>query len=229
MNQTIYWANLSDIPDQDMQLKPLLTDLSNSQSKHPGSNFVACPAISNKHRNTFMSTIPYDVSVRFVNNKIITDDKIITKRPGLYDNSNAFDWRVGRIFFSPTPQLMEVSPAFLHKTSYSQQAHAPSGAFDVGQWFRPSSPTFQLWPGETEFQGTKGEAHLYFNFPSENKIVLEQFHVTDRMVEIMNICVYYKFSNPRKRLPFVYDMFSSGGFKEEVLKEIQQNLYNKPL
>lgn len=226
MNQTIYWANLSNLPDEDMQLKPLLTNLANSQSDHTGFNFVACPAISGKHRNTFMSTIPYDVSARFINNKLVTDDSRITQRPGLYDNSYAFDWNIQRIFFSPTPQLMEVSPAFLHRTSYSQQAHAPSGAFDVGQWFRPSSPTFQLWSDQSEFQGIKDEAHLYFNFPSDNKIVLEQFHMTDKLNEIMETCVYYKFSNPRKRLSFIYDMFSSGGFKEEILKEISQNLYS---
>jgi hypothetical protein len=226
MNQTIYWANLSNLPDQDMQLSPLLTDLANSQSDHPGSNFVACPATTSKHRNTFMSTIPYDMSLRFVNNKLVTDDKLIKQRLGLYDNSNAFDWRMNRIFFSPTPQIMEVSPAFLHRTSYSQQGHAPSGAFDVGQWFRPSSPTFQLWSGQSEFQGIKGEAHLYFNFPSENKIVLEQFQMTDKLINIMNTCLQHKFHEPRKRLPHLYDVFSDGGFKEEILKEISQNLYS---
>jgi hypothetical protein len=225
MNQTIYWANLSNLPDEDMQLTPLLTNLANSQSKYPGSNFVACPATSDKHRNTFMSRIPYDISVRFVNNKIVTDDRRISQRVGLYDNSNAFDWNIPRIFFSPTPQLMDVSPAFLHKTSYSQQGHAPSGAFDVGQWFRPSSPTFQLWPEQSEFQGIKGEPHLYFNFPSENKIVFEQFRMTDKLTKIMDTCLNYKFYSPRKRLPFLYDMFSGRGFKEEILKDIQQNLY----
>jgi hypothetical protein len=173
-----------------------------------------------------MSTIPYDMSVRFVNNKLVTDDKLIRQRLGLYNNSYAFDWRINRIFFSPTPQMMEVSPAFLHRTSYSQQGHAPSGAFDVGQWFRPSSPTFQLWPDQSEFQGIKGEAHLYFNFPSENKIVLEQFHMTDKLFKIMDTCMNYKLHDPKKRLPFLYDVFSSGGFKEEALKEISQNLYS---
>jgi hypothetical protein len=229
MNQTIYWANLSNLPDEDMQLKPLLADLANSQSNYPGMNHVACPATSSKHRNTFMSTIPYDMSARFVNNKLVTDDSLIKRRLSLYDDSNAFDWKINRIFFSATPQIMEVSPAFLHRTSYSQQGHAPSGAFDVGQWFRPASATFQLWSGQSEFKGIKGEAHLYFNFPSDNKVVLEQFHMTDKLVEVMDKCMNYKYADPKRRLPFLYDIFSSAGGREEVIKEISQNLYNKPL
>jgi hypothetical protein len=225
MSQIIYWANVSDISDDSVKLTPLLADLASSQLEHKGINFVACPAITTKHRNTFMSRVPYDLSVRFVNDKLITDDSRIIQRTGLYNNSYAFDWNIQRIFFSPTPQLMEVSPAFLHKTSYSDQGHAPSGAFDIGQWFRPSSPTFQLWSNQSEFQGIKDEPHLYYNFPSDNKIILQQFNMTDKLNEIAHSCISYKLINPRKKLPFIYNVFSSLGLQGEIMKEISQNLY----
>jgi hypothetical protein len=225
MNQIIYWANLSDISDDSIKLSSLLQDLGRSQLENRGVNFVACPAITTKHKNTFISRIPYDLSVKFVNDKLITDDSRIIQRTGLYNNSYAFDWNIKKIFFSPTPQLMEVSPAFLHRTSYSDQGHAPSGAFDIGQWFRPSLPTFQLWSNQSEFQGIKDEPHLYYNFPSYNNIVLQQFKMTNRLNEIVDSCVNYKLYNPGKKLPILYNIFSSLGLHGEVMKEISQNLY----
>lgn len=124
---------------------------------------------------------------------------------------------------------MEVSPAFLHKTSYSQYGHAPSGEFDISKWFRPSSPTFQMWEGETEFQAKKGEAHLYFNFPNEKRIKLEQFQMNKRLYEIMHLCVNYKINKPNQTLPSIYEMFETTGLKEDTLKEIQNNLITPKL
>ena len=225
MDKIIYWANLSNLSDDSMKLEPLLADLASSQSEHRGYNFLACPAITSRHKNTFISRMPYDASVRFINDELITNDDRITQRDGLYSNSYSFNWAINRIFFSPTPQLMEINPAFLHRTSYSVQGHAPSGAFDIGQWFRPSHPTFQLWPNESEFYGIKGEPHLYFNFPNDKKIKLEQFNMTDRLNDIMGDCLNYKFQDPRKKLPFIYNLFSSMGVQKDIMKEISQNLF----
>ena len=229
MNKTIYWANLTKLQSSQLELKPLLADLAQSQANHKGGNFVACPAISSKHKNTFVSTIPYDLSVKFYDNKLFTSDTKVTKREGLYDNSYAFDWGLSRIFFSKEPQLMETSPAFLHKTSYYKYGHAPSGAFDISQWFRPSNPTFQLWSGETDFIAKAGEAHLYFNFPSEHKINFEQFAMSDRLNEIMFTCVNYKVGKPKQQLPSVYNMFVESGLREETLLEIKNNLITPKL
>ena len=119
---------------------------------------------------------------------------------------------------------MEVSPAFLHKTSYSQYGHAPSGEFDISKWFRPSSPTFQLWEKETEFKAKQGEAHLYFNFPNKKKVKLQEFKMTERLFEIMYLCINYKLIQPNQPLSVSYEMFESTGLQEEVIKQIKQNL-----
>lgn len=229
MDKIIYWANLTQLEDSQLELKPLLADLAQSQAGHKGGNFVACPAISSKHKNTFVSTIPYDLSVRFYNDELFTSDTKVTRREGLYDNSYAFDWGLSRIFFSEEPQLIETSPAFLHKTSYSKYGHAPSGAFDISQWFRPSSPTFQLWSGETEFQAKAGEAHLYFNFPNEYRISLKQFAMSDRLNQIMHTCVNYKIQKPKQRLSSIYNMFVENGLQKDTLKEIKSNLITPEL
>ena len=64
MSQVIYWANLSEFPSESMTPKPLLKDLADSQSEHKGGNWVACPAISTKHKNTFFTTFPRGVKVQ---------------------------------------------------------------------------------------------------------------------------------------------------------------------
>lgn len=221
---TIYWASLNQDDTLDLEPKPLLNDIAKSQSDHKGWNHIACPAIKNKHANTFITHIPYDLNVQFYDGQLFSSDNKVTERKGLYENSSAFNWEIQRIFFSPISQIMEVTPAYLHKTSYSQQGHAPSGAFDIGQWFRPSSPTFQLWSGETTFTAKKGDAHLYLNFPNTNKIVLQQFNMTNNLYEIMVTCLNYKFVKPKQNLSSIYQMFNKKGLKENIMQEIQNNI-----
>ena len=224
MTQTIYWAAFNQEPTPDLELKSLVRHIANTQSNYVGENQIACPAIRGKHSNTFFSTFPYDLEVMFQDKLITNKPEVIEQRTGLYENSYAFNWYYNRIFFSPIPQMMETSPAFLHQTSYSQYGHAPSGAFDIGRWFRPSAPTFQLWSGIKEFKAIKGEAHLYFNFPSEDKIELKQFIMTEDLYRIANANVTLKMYAPKQPLDFMYDNFTQSGRNEEVLREIEANL-----
>jgi hypothetical protein len=225
-SDTIYWSNLSQIPSIDFTLKPLIIDIAKSQNLYPRQNHVACPAIRDRHLNTYFSTIPYDLEVNVSNNEFTTNSPDVMPRQGLYKNSYAFDWKIQRIFFSPFNQTMQVSPAFLHKTSYSQYGHAPSGEFNINKWFRPSSPTFQLWENETTFKAKKGEAHLYFNFPNNNKLILKEFNMSERLFQIMVSCVNYKFQKSNLPLFLNYQMFEQTGLQKETLKEIKNNLIN---
>ena len=218
--QVVYWANLSPIPTSDFTINPLMPSVAKSQSFYPRENHIACPAIRDKHSNTFFSTIPYDIHVKFDNGNLLSSTQLVSPRQGLYQNSYAFNWYIGRVFFSASEQMMEVSPAFLHKTSYAQYGHAPSGRFDISKWFRPSSPTFQLWENETEFHANQGEAHLYFNFPNERKVKLQEFKMTQRLYEIMDLCTGYKSIKPNQPLSAIYDMFEQTGLREETLREI---------
>lgn len=223
-SKTIYWASINQDASVDLAPRSLIADLAKSQSEHKGENFIACPAIRSKHRNTFVTTIPYDINVTFTNGLFFANDKSISPRTGLYPNSYAFDWNIQRIFFSKSPQLLEVSPAFLHKTSYSKYGHAPSGAFDICQWFRPSAPTFQLWSGVEKFSAIQNEAHLYFNFPSDEKIILRQFEMTHVLTEIMLASVSLKAHIKKESLPSLYNRFARTGFKKKIMSEIQANL-----
>lgn len=222
--QTIYWAAFNQDSTPDLELKSLVRHIATTQSNHIGSNQVACPAIRNKHSNTFYSIFPYDLEVSFINGLTTNMPNSIEQRTGLYENSFAFNWHYNRIFFSPVPQTMETSPAFLHQTSYALCGHAPSGAFDIGRWFRPSAPTFQLWSGINEFKALKGEAHLYFNFPSENKIEFKEFKMTDTLYKISDANTSFKSHVPKEGLSNLYRRFTQSGLQKKIMFEIEANL-----
>jgi hypothetical protein len=222
--QTVYWSNLTELSSDLITPLPLLPYIAKSQEGHKHGNHISCPAIRNRHTNTFFTSIPYKLQVDFKEGKFLSTDRMVSPRPGLYESSFAFDWPIGRIFFSDISQILEVSPAYLHETSYSQFGHAPSGSFDIGSWFRPSWPTFQLWPGKKNFSAQKGEAHLYFNFPSKNKIILKEFTMSPKLYEIMYECVNYKQIKPNQNLPNIYQMFKEKGLNNIISKEIKNNL-----
>ena len=223
MGQIIYWSNLSEFPSEIMKPKPLLKDIADSQSEHKGGNWVACPAISTKHKNTFLTTFPRKVEIDF-EKQPISDDNLVSERTGLYKNSRAFDWDIKRIFFSAEHQVLEVSPAFLHQTSYAKYGHAPSGAFDISKWFRPSFPTFQLWEGENCFSAEMGEPHLYYNFPNSERVVLKEFSMTETLYKIMNACLDYKTHSPKQTLNTMYQDFAKAGARDFTLSEINKSL-----
>lgn len=222
--QTIYWAAFNQESTPNLELKSLVRHIASTQNNHIQENHIACPAIRGKHSNTFYSTFPYDLEVSFVEGLFTNKPNSIEQRTGLYENSYAFNWHYNRIFFSPVSQTMETSPAFLHQTSYTQYGHAPSGGFDIGRWFRPSAPAFQLWSGVEEFKAKKGEAHLYFNFPNQEKIEFKQFTMTDNLYQISAHSVMHKEYLPKQNLNSLYARFTQSGFERKIMFEIEANL-----
>lgn len=225
-SNTVYWAVFSDNSNgYDYELSSLVKELGQSQKNYPLENLVACPAVRGKHINTYVSKLPYNLDIQINNNQWQTNHpEDVQPRQGLYDNSYAFDWRFYRIFFSPIPQMMESSPAFLHQTTHTTYGHALSGAFDIGRWFRPTSPAWQMWSNVNEFHALKGEAHLYHNFPNENKIQLQQFIMTDTLREIAEQNVKHKQYVPKQSLFNLYERFTRSGGHKKVLSEIKANL-----
>lgn len=223
--QTIYWAAFNQDPTPDsLKLRSLVRDIATTQNNHVGRNHVACPAIRSKHANTFYGVFPYDLEVSFSGQMITNRPDEVEQRDGLYENSFAFNWRYNRIFFSPVPQMMETSPAFLHQTSYTQYGHAPSGGFDIGRWFRPSAPSFQLWSGITQFKALKDEPHLYFNFPNKDVIQLRQFKMTNSLYDISFASVAHKEIVSKENLQSLYNRFTRSGLNKKIMREIEANL-----
>lgn len=222
---TVYWARYSEACQFfDATPHALLPLLAESQKSHIGNNFVACPAIRNKHKNTFVTHVPWDISVSFFEGEMVTHDSYAFRREGLYDSSYAFDWAIRRIFFSAEPQLMETSPAYFQQTSYSGLGVLSSGSFDISKWFRPSSPNIQLWQGVNYFTARQDEPFLYFNFPNESRIVLKEFKMTDTLYDIATNNVALKNTTPKLSLEALYEYAAVQKQRKTILKEIQTNL-----
>jgi len=224
----VYWGvfdNYAQTSLFDLEPKSLIKDFSESQKNLKDNNYVACPAFREKHRNTFMSYIPYDLAFGYKDGVYHRNRDQITLRDGLYDNSHAFDLNLLRIFYSEDPQILEVSPAYLHKTSYYSMGHPASGAFDIGKWFRPSAPNFQLWSGVTEFSALEGEPHMYFNFPNKNTVQLKQFYVSDKLREISDGNVSFKLYLPKQNFNSLYSRFLKSNQKKIIIEEIKKNLF----
>lgn len=227
-DQVVYWSILYDYAKNslfDLEPKSLIKDFSESQKNVKDNNYVACPSFREKHRNTFVSYIPYDILFGYDNGQYYRNRDELVFRTGLYDNSHAFDLDLTRLFYSEEPQILETSPAFLHKTSYSAMGHMPSGAFDIGKWLRPSSPTFQMWSGVTEFSAKEGEPHMYFNFPNDKKIQLKQFYASDKIREMSEANVSFKSYIPKQNLNSLYSRFLKSNQKKIIIEEIKKNLF----
>jgi|LakMenEpi03Aug12_release.lakeMendotaPanAssembly.Ray.scaffolds.fasta_scaffold314790_3 hypothetical protein len=224
----VYWGIYDDYAKTslfDLEPKSLIKDFAKSQINSRDNNYVSCPAFREKYKNTFISYIPYDISVKFEGDIYYANRDEITPRLGLYNNSYAFDLNLLRIFYSEDSQIIESSPAFLHKTSYSSMGHQASGAFDIGRWVRPSAPTFQLWSGVTEFSALQGEPHMYFNFPNEKRIELKQFYVSDKIKELSQANMSFKYYLPKQNLNSLYSRFVKSNQKNIMIEEIKNNLF----
>jgi hypothetical protein len=79
------------------------------------------------------------------------------------------------------------------------------------------------------FQAKKGEAHLYFTFPNEKRIKLQEFKMSERLFEIVRLCTGYKFVKPNQPLLSNYGMFQESELQQETFKEIQANLLSPKL
>jgi hypothetical protein len=222
-NKVVYWSSAHN--NFNIEPDPWILDFTALQKTVTGKNYMACPSIREKHKNTFISRMPVDLRVNF-NTDYASDERVnMFKDRGIYENSNMFGVNLSRIFFSPEPQMLEVTPPYLHKTSYSQYGHTSSGSFDIHYWFRPTKLMFQLWPEQQYFSINKDEPFAYYNFPNKDKIVFRQFVMTDKLLEISENNVQYKFTNPRQSLQNLYDMSKKNKIHKTVFAEIKKNLF----
>jgi len=102
-NKIIYWSNNT----QDFNIEPdsLLIDISKSQNSTTGRNYLSCPSIRDKHKNTFIERMPYDLDVDYTQGFKATSGVPISNKFGLYENSHMFALNLSKVFFAPEPQI----------------------------------------------------------------------------------------------------------------------------
>jgi len=149
---------------------------------------LKCPAFKDFFYNCFVLSFPYDLHLRFdqdkqsfeiVDSSINIEPEMILVRWGQqYEDTRVVISLNPYIFFDATLEvLLEVGPAFLHAVEPRLRRLTPiPGAFNIGSWFRPIDFTFELDLSEGDVEFRKGDPLLYLRFitPNNESIRLSQ-------------------------------------------------------
>ena len=229
-NPTIYWA--SQVPPSkfaeralfNVEPTRLINDIASIYNKE--SRVFACPAFTDRYKNTFVLKFPFDVNIStFGNTDFLTKSPFVSKRHNpMYINGTTFDYSFDHIFYSFEDQLLESTPPYFHQTTYSQLGHVSSGAFDINRWFRPISPNISLYPNVPIFKASANEPLLYLNFPNQKTVTLKRFMLSDLLMDSATECIRHKAYFPKQSLDSLYKRFTKGNLSKVIQKEILANL-----
>jgi hypothetical protein len=75
-----------------------------------------------------------------------------------------------------------------------------------------------------EFKVTQGDPLLYVNFPSDEKIVLKRFRLTDELFDASISCIRLKFYWREKNLKKLYNIFRASKIHKHIIREIKKNI-----
>lgn len=228
-NIEVYWAIVAktdEFAEKALLVEEpvnLINDLSSIYNKE--SKVFSCPSVKNKHKNTFVYKLPFDIDASSLGGEtLFSSSNNISQRKPMYENSISFDIDSQIVFFCFEELEMQTTPPYFHQTSYSQLGHSPSGQFNIGNWFRPSSPNISTYPGITFFKASAGEPIIYYHFITDKKVVLKQFLLSERLMNIMNASVNLKIKIPNQSLEALYNRFKKSKLKNIIKQEITDNL-----
>lgn len=203
--------------------KRLISDLKDVYN--PESGVFRCPAIKNKHMNTFVYKLPYEVVVSTMGGSgFYTKHDNTVQRISMYKEASSFEIKYQLIFYSFEDIILSTSPTFFHQTSYSSMGHIPSGEFNIARWFRPFAPNISMFPNCHIFKADKGEPLVYFNFLTEKRVTLKQFFITDLLFNVALDIGGHKGFIPYQPLQDLYDRASKSKIHKVIKKEILNNL-----
>jgi hypothetical protein len=235
----VYWANNAHAHFsasfflQDMEPKSVIADLQkdvNLVANKSNGNYRNCPAFANGLKNTFFLPSPLDFTLEA---KKDTSGKysihgefaeFFIPRYDIYSNRISFDLDIGWLVFSEKSLLLKQTPPYSHHTTFSNYGTVPTGAFDIGKWFRPISPAFMLWPNIERLEIKKGEPLAYLHFDTKDKIIFKQFMPTQKLLETAYAGSKHSYFMPRLTLNERYEHFKTSRLRGFILKEIKNNL-----
>lgn len=227
-NETVVYWSVSAIPElisrQNLFIEPpmaLRKDImSRVDTKAKQTSYQSCKSMQEAFKNTYMLKQPFDIHW----DRTCNNDFIHERDDSAFKDSLLVDCDLQWFFFSEDSVEMEVTPPYLHNTEVSKYGFLTAGSFDISKWFRTVNLTYQLWEGIEEFNTSKNEAAAYINFRSPNKIILKQFELNEKLMEVANGCTAVK--NVISNLPLnnLYERFTRSNRHKIVLKEIQANL-----
>ncbi len=232
----VYWAN-SPMPDKNTYISmmsnppiPLFKTLPKRASNRDAlQNYINCRSLPNLYKNTFLITSPINanISINVIDQRCYPEGEgsqffLEENRP--FENMNRIDLDFSYIFFSEESLELAQIPAFIHKTTFSENAFIASGSFDISKWFRPIFPSFIFWKNSSQLQLKQNDPLYYLDFKTNKNVVLKQFEFTEQILEIMAGSISYRNANPLSSLQHLYDRFAQSKKSQKLIKLIKENL-----
>jgi hypothetical protein len=193
------------------------------------NGYQQCSALHTLSKNMFVIKSPISAKIQFnENGEIIKNTKdsiFFNERASSLKDSFSFDFNFGYLFFTDEENVnITLTPAYIHKTSYRNDAFLAPAKFSISSWLRPVTFIFQMWEESKTFELNQGDAIGYISFDTEKPIRFHQFMVTDDIVDQVSACINYKYFKKFVPMKDLYDLFKRTSLKNVVLKEIKKNV-----
>lgn len=231
----VYWSPWSLIDRQYSinmtwgKPKPVLATLPPEIKNNKEGSYRACRASQELFKNSYVINHAFSINAR-INGEYPTaaiegvDSSIFSVRSPAFKGCHSIDYDYAWIFFSEESLKITQTPPYLHNTEASKYGYIVSGSFDISKWFRPLTPTYNLWEGVNELSFKKDEPMMYVHFDTDKKIKLKQFRITEDILNIGRSCMGYKNISPFETFDSMYKQFVESGNKDMLLRLIKGEL-----
>lgn len=243
----IYWASYGDIESQynrmllDVEPKKITADLIKNKAispKIPNSidvqpnKYQQCSALHTLANNMFVIKSPISAKIELNNNgEIISNSnhpRWFTERISSLENAFCIDFNQFYLFFTDQEKVnITLTPAYMHKTSYRNEAFLASAKFDISSWLRPIAFIYQMWEESKVFEIKEGDALGYISFDTEKTIRFHQFTINDTILQQVRACVDYKYFKSFTPMKELYQLFTRTRLKNTVIQEIKKNVISE--
>lgn len=234
--KTIYWSPFfptEQYPSVQLMYEtpdPLLQDLLPRRNKEAnGDNWFQCHAFQESIKNSFILRLPfstsfgldYELGVFPIDSNVENMRFVKLKQPSVKE-SITFAIRGNWIFWSEDSLQMISMPAFYHPKVFN--GYYVGGTFDINKWFRPIEGAIQLEKGHNTVAIQRHDPIAYVKFMTNEPVQLKRFYLTKELEELSWGCIRYKYHEPSRALPFLYQKFKERGLDKIITKAIKENV-----
>jgi len=234
----IYWAPYwmqtevtKDLSHLFPSPKTLYEECLEKQIENPErSNFINCPAVSEKMKHTYVFRTIQETKVSLNGSDVAYEQNL--RYPALVEhlhgptmeNNEHLNYHHCLLFFSSESVIASMTaPYFELPTSHKYGMIVP-GEYDIGQWYRPMNIEFNLWSGVTSLHVNAGDALCYIQFHTDRPVRLHRYHVTEELSTLAMSLVHISPLRFLARLTEKYKMFNNAQLRTRVLREIKKNI-----
>ena len=242
----IYWAPHARLEREHQQIlldikpRPIMADIQKRRAKsivQPPSlqreapaylnGYWLCAALHTYTENLFTINSPFDVNIELnEHGSIIPADYtgFFHERASSIEGAFSFDYDLNITLFAEESVKVSLLPPFAHKTNQPQSGFMTFANYDLSAWFRPIVFVYQLWEGVRHLKIEKNEPIAYLKFETDRPIIFKEYHLTDRLNNMMDAMAAHKELVPYQSMNDLYDRFHRTGMRKRVMQEVKANL-----